>query len=381
MARRRLMHIVPGFGTGGTEMMCLRLARHWQTRFDQRVVAWSDGSKSLRPDFDKIAGLTTETASSRSSTSARFRWLRTLMRREMPDALLIHIFGHPHIIAASAARAVGVRGVAAAAGNPPPSTITRRCHWAAILAASRLLRCPVMSCSEAVRRELKSLGVRMPAGSARIPNGIDARAIAAEVDTARRVRPNSAPVIGMVARLNEIKDHATLLEAFSLFRERHPEAELWLIGDGPLRALLEEHAKRLGISGQMRFLGERSDVFDLLGEIDIYAFSTTSAEGFGIALIEAMAAGIPIAATDVPACREVLQDGAVGVLVPPGDAAALAQALSDLLQNKELRQGLVEAARIRVRREYSIEACARRWEETLFPPIEAPGATESQCVS
>lgn len=381
MRRRHLMHIVRGFGTGGTEMMCLRLTRHWQRRFDQSVVSWSGEPNTIEANFRGVANVTLETAPEGLSNIARGAWLRTLMRRETPDALLIHIFGHPHLIAAFAARSVGVRAVAATAGNPPPQTMMQRRHWAAILVASRFLRCPVMSCSEAVERELYNLGVGMPPGSTPIANGIDVHANAAAADTVRNIHSKSQPVIGMVARLNEIKDHATLLQAFAHLRDTHPEAELRLIGDGPLRVQLEERANRLGISTHTRFLGERTDVLDLLGEIDVYAFSTTRAEGFGIALIEAMAAGIPIVATDVPACREVLAGGTAGLLVPPGDSAALARALSDLWQNKELRRQLIEAARDRVKREYSIDVCARRWEQVLFPNTEAPAAMEFKCAS
>ncbi|CCB66354.1 glycosyltransferase [Hyphomicrobium sp. MC1] len=381
MRRRRLMHVVRGFGTGGTEMMCLRLTRHWQKRFDQCVVSWSGAPNTLEAEFRGIANVTLEMAPAGLGNVARGAWLHTLIRRDAPDALLIHIFGHPHVIAAFAARSAGVRAIAAMAGNPPPQTVGQRRHWSAILAASRFLRCPVVSCSKAVEREFNNLGAGMPVGSAPIPNGIDDDAIAAAVDTARNVRSKSRPVIGMVARLNEIKDHATLLHAFAYLRGRHVEAELLLVGDGPLRRQLEEQAKRLGISMQTRFVGERVDVLDLLGGIDVYAFSTTRAEGFGIALIEAMAAGIPIVATDVPACREVLGGGAAGLLVPPGNAAAFAYALSELLQNDARRCRLVEAARDRVKREYSIDVCARRWEQVLFPASEPANAMEVRCAS
>lgn len=381
MRRRRVMHVVRGFGTGGTEMMCLRLTRHWQKRFDQSVVSWSGAPNTLEAEFRGIANVTLEMAPAGLGNIARGAWLRTLIQRDTPDALLIHIFGHPHVIAAFAARSAGVRALAAMAGNPPPQTVVQRRHWSAILAASRFLRCPVISCSKAVERELNNLGAGMPVGSATIPNGIDDDAIAAAVEAARNVRSKSRPVIGMVARLNEIKDHTTLLQAFAYLRETHVEAELRLIGDGPLRRQLEEQAKRLGISMQTRFLGEHIDVLDLLGGIDVYAFSTTRAEGFGIALIEAMAAGIPIVATDVPACREVLGGGAAGLLVPPGNAAAFACALSELLRNDERRCRLVQAARDRVKLEYSIDVCARHWEQVLFPASEPATSIEVRCAS
>ena len=90
----------------------------------------------------------------------------------------------------------------------------------------------------------------------------------------------------------------------------------------------------------MVFWGPRSDVPELLGQMDVFAFSTTRDEGFGIALIEAMAAGLPVVASDVPACREVLDDGAAGILVPAGDPAPLAQAIGALLSSERAKSGL-----------------------------------------
>jgi len=126
-----------------------------------------------------------------------------------------------------------------------------------------------------------------------------------------------------------IKDHATLLDASARLAARHAGTpfRLHLIGDGPLRAELEARADAAGLADRVRFLGNRDDVAEQLGQLDGFVLSTTAAEGFGIVLIEALAAGVPVVASDVPACREVLRDGRLGTLVPPGDAGALARAL------------------------------------------------------
>ena len=126
----------------------------------------------------------------------------------------------------------------------------------------------------------------------------------------------------MVARLDPIKDQATLIRAFAQVVKEHPRAELWLVGDGTRAAELCELAAAEGVADGVVFWGPRSDVPELLGQMDVFAFSTSRDEGFGIALIEAMAAGLPVVASDVPACREVLGSGAAGVLVPPGDPAS-----------------------------------------------------------
>ncbi|MBS0235250.1 MAG: glycosyltransferase [Proteobacteria bacterium] len=375
------MHVVNGLGAGGMETMCLRLMQHWQHRLEQSVVALRPGPRTLEWEFRSVAGSTLTILSDGPDDFGRWRELRGAVFKHRPQAVIIHMFGVPHLFTASVARTAGVRAVACWAGNPPPREIEARRRWGAILFASRLLRCPVMSCSHAVDRELRALGLGMPAGSAAIPNGVDTNAIASQAQKTRKIRSGRAPVIGMVARLDPIKDHTTLLRAFSILRDKRPNAELWLVGDGTLRNGLEAQALRLGIAASTHFFGDRLDVPQLLGQIDVYAFSTTREEGFGIALIEAMAAGIPIAATNVAACREVLAEGDAGVLIPPESPKAFARAIIELLENDELRARKTQAAHERVQREYGVESCARRWEALLFPKPDADVATDFRCAS
>ena len=133
----------------------------------------------------------------------------------------------------------------------------------------------------------------------------------------------------MVARLDQIKDQALLIQAFA--RCKSTVWDLVLVGDGPCRGALEELSRSCGLDPSKIFLGKRLDIPEILGSLDLFAFSTTEAEGFGIVLIEAMAAGLPVIASDVPACREVLADGAAGVLVPPGDVQAWIIGLGELM--------------------------------------------------
>jgi glycosyltransferase involved in cell wall biosynthesis len=155
-------------------------------------------------------------------------------------------------------------------------------------------------------------------------------ALAAATAVARKRRTHNVFTIGMVARLDPIKDHATLLRAFARLINAHPDTalELRLVGEGPLREALEKQASVLGIIGRVRFLGNCSDVPEQLGALDLFVLSTTRDEGFGIVLIEALSAGLPVIASDVPACREVLQGGLLGKLVTPDDLVALSDAIT-----------------------------------------------------
>jgi glycosyltransferase involved in cell wall biosynthesis len=280
--------------------------------------------------------------------------------------MIIHCFGMPHLLAAAAARAAGIENVVVKAGNPPPADRAARRRWRVVIMASRVLGCPIFSCSYSVDYELRKLHTGMPPGSAPLPNGIDVFDLGLVASRARLMRPPMGPIIGMIARLDPIKDHATLIRAFALVQRNLPEAQLWIIGDGALRQRLEAIVEENKVAAATRFFGDRTDIADLLGQIDFYAFSTTRDEGFGIALIEAMAAGVPIVATDVPACREVLANGEAGVLVPPGDPAAMASAILTLIRDDEACRQMVVRADNRVRSEYSIERNARRWASKLF---------------
>ncbi|HVX35946.1 MAG TPA: glycosyltransferase [Hyphomicrobium sp.] len=361
------MHVISGFGTGGTEMMCLRLARYWRGRFEQHVLAWSSSTRCLEQNFhDVTQGNVSVAPSKRRTYLAQWAWIRKQIALTRPDAILIHCFGVPHLLVAAAARSTGIRSASAWAGNPPPQNASARLRFSAIVAASRFIRCPILSCSKAVEQEFERLGVGLPGRSTILPNAIGIADIAATAERARVSRANLRPTIAMVSRLDAIKDHATLLRAFAVVKRDKPDAELWIIGDGPLRARLDAQARMLGISDSTRFLGNRVDIGNLLGQVDVFAFSTTRDEGFGIALIEAMAAGIPIVASDVAACREVLADGEAGLLVPSSDEIAMASALNNLLGSPELRKRLAQKALQRVRSEYSIESCAHRWEAHLF---------------
>ena len=188
-------------------------------------------------------------------------------------------------------------------------------------------------------------------------------AIAERAAAARARRPpGDAQRVLMVARLDPIKDQATLLRAFAATHQ--PGWELQLVGEGPERPRLEAISRELGLDPAAVLLGRRSDIPELLGQADLFAFSTTSAEGFGIALIEAMAVGVPILASDVPACREVLKDGAAGELVAAGDVSAWSKSLAVLMGDPRLRALLAGKSLVHTP-SFDIHLSAEHWYQLL----------------
>jgi glycosyltransferase involved in cell wall biosynthesis len=168
---------------------------------------------------------------------------------------------------------------------------------------------------------------------------VDGRSLRAQL-TAGEDRP----VILTCARLDAQKGHPVLLEAAAEL----PEAVFALAGAGPERAALERRAAELGVADQVLFLGRRDDVPELLAACDVFALPSRY-EGSSLALLEAMAAARAIVSSAIPGTDELVSDGLTGVLVPPGDASVLAQALRRLLSEPDLRAALGNRARERSR--------------------------------
>jgi glycosyltransferase involved in cell wall biosynthesis len=206
-----------------------------------------------------------------------------------------------------------------------------------------------------------------------IPNGVvvgplpdDAAKAAAR---ARLGLPADAFVAGIVARLSAQKAHHVLFEAFAILRASQPRARLVVVGGGPREQELRRLAADLGLGDSVQFTGVLRDVPDVLPAFDVACLSSVH-EGVPVAVIEAMAAGIPVVATDCGALRDIVVEGEHGHLVPVGDAEALADRLLRLAADAPLRERLAKAARARAEDCYRIEQTARGYEELLVDLVE-----------
>ena len=179
-------------------------------------------------------------------------------------------------------------------------------------------------------------------------------------------------VVGTVGRLMPIKGFEYLIEAFAKFRRQQgrQESKLVIVGDGPLRAALEQSAENHGLSRDVEFLGMRTDVYDLIGVFDVFALSSLH-EGVPIVLLEAMAIGVPIVASHVGGIPEILEDSREAVLVPARDPEALARAIGVVAGSSELRAELIRAARVRVETQFSIQSSAAKMREMYRSLIDA----------
>ncbi len=186
-----------------------------------------------------------------------------------------------------------------------------------------------------------------------IPNGIDLERFSASVSAGLQQISTDKKVIIVVGRLEVVKDHSTLIRALVGVKD----AQLLLVGDGNLRSDLEELVASLGLTHRVHFLGQRTDVPQLLKRAYIYV-QCSKWEGFGIATLEAMAAGLPVIVSDVPGLRDVV--GKAGLVFAPGDHESLAKHISTLLTDDALvsKYGALAQARAR---DFSLEATVKAY--------------------
>jgi glycosyltransferase involved in cell wall biosynthesis len=186
--------------------------------------------------------------------------------------------------------------------------------------------------------------------------------------------PGHQQVVLCIARFVPEKDHETLMAAFSQVATRHPEAELWLVGDGPGRQAIHRWATRRLPPRRLRLLPGQSDITPLLHQSSLLVLSSTH-EGLPNVVLEAMAAGLPVVATDVGGLSEVVQPGETGWLVAPGDIPALADAISHLLAHDQVRTAFGQAGRKRAEERFSLASMVQQHEDLFLRLLHrSPGS-------
>lgn len=193
-----------------------------------------------------------------------------------------------------------------------------------------------------------------------IPSGIDTDSFYRTDEETLRLRETIPDlekgdvVFGCVARLSEEKAHKDLLASYAILRKSYPRSHLVLVGDGPLRGDLESQSRKLGISANVHFVGQRSNIRDYLNLFDVFVLASTR-ESLPRAAREAMACGLPVIATKVGASREVVRDEYNGFLVPPGNVDQLARAMMHLMFEPELRRIMGERSLFMIEDRFSLK--------------------------
>ena len=295
------------------------------------------------------------------------RELRKIIRAWRPDVVFAHGFSD-HIWGRQAAVAEGVPRIFHVEHNSRERYTPQRLRQALALAAHTEASIGV---SEGVRTSLVERGFA-PQQCLAIPNGVALERFPERLLPARW--QDRAGDIVMASRFARQKDHATLIHALALLRARGLVPALHLAGAGSVRLQRQAQAlvRSLGLQSQVHFLGTVADLPERLAATQVFVLSTRW-EGMPLALVEAMAAGCACIGTDVVGVREVIEHESTGLLVPPDDAGALAEALQRLLQNPALAQQLGQAARQRALSAHGRERMWQRYRALLGADTEKSG--------
>ncbi len=347
----RVLHVFSTFAPGGPQVRATRLLPELERGWQHSIVAL-DGRTDARALLDPALAVEILPAPPRAGTPRTTLALARLLRRLRPDLLLTYNFGA--LDALLAARLVGLRAVVHHEDGFRPDEVAafkRRREWArrVVLAGTRAVIVPSFRLEELARTRWKLA----PAKVQRIPNGIRLADFAArDGNPARRAQlgiPAAAVVIGSVGHLRLEKNPVRLVEAL-----RDVPAHALILGEGPERENVERRARELGLEARVHLTGHRSAPQDDYRAMDVFALSSDT-EQMPVALLEAMASALPVAATDVGDVRRMLPPAQARFVVPTGEgsAAALGRALTELAADAGLRARLGAENRAHVEREYS----------------------------
>jgi glycosyltransferase involved in cell wall biosynthesis len=372
--RPRVLQLLATGGTGGAQEsytgLLLRLDR---SAYEVRALSLSSGSAVQRL---RRLGLEVEVID-KANDEAAVRELTAYLVRNEIDLLHAHMYR---------AEVVGARAAVAAETAVVMATVhssrVRSSEDVATLAALTPVMDRLIVPSASIVAKVRAEG-RGGASFSVIPNGVDLDRFDLPLGACTLRRefsiPGGAPVLGVVARLEPEKGHRYLIEAMPAILRGAPETWLVIVGEGSLEAEMRSLAASLpGRAGErIVFTGRREDVAAITGEIDV-AVLPSLREAQGISILEAMARRKPVVASAVGGIPEVLTNGLDGLLVPPGDPAALAEACIRLACSPELRARMGEAGRASVEARFSLDAMVRQIEEVYDEELVRAGALPPQ---
>lgn len=343
---------------GGTQRQALELARRL-CRERVRVSLWV---MLQGRDFAPLAeewGLDVHWISEARTLGVRELWrLKRRLRRERPDVLVL-LTALPNIWGRLLGR---LTGIPVLVGNIRQSGAPRRYHERLLKNLAHHHICNAQALKELLVEEYGIPPERVSV----IHNGVDVERFRPLPGVCWHKRSRHSPVVMSVGRLVPDKDQETMLRAFASVAAENPRVELHLYGDGPLRGELERRRGELPahVARRTHLLPGRLDLERVYPKAFLFALSSLR-EGLPNVVLEAMASGLPVVSTAVDGVPEVVRPGVTGLLTPPGDAEALAEAMHGLLRTPELAAGMGRAGRERAERKFAFCRVARRHEELL----------------
>ena len=363
-----ILHVISKLPVGGVENQLLMILRKYdRKKLSPLVCSLSDKGeigKEIEESGIEVIPL--------NKLRHRFDWtivkdIYTLIRTRDIKIVRTHQY-HANLYGRLAAWLAKVPCIIASVHNV--YTIDKKIHR--IIINKFLARCgdKVVAVSGTVKRDILTYDGLAEDKVSVIYNGIDTDRFLNLNGSLIRSKlgiSSEAPVVGTVGRLTLQKGQKYLIDAVSTLREKFPQIVLLFVGDGPLRDELGNHIRALGIDKNAILLGTRRDIPQLLSAMDIFVLPSLW-EGLGTALIEAMAAGKPVIATDIPPLREIVNSEKVGILVPIKDSKAIASSIELLLCNSALAENLGKSAKERVLSHFTIDITVHKY-MNLFEDI------------
>ena len=353
---------------GGSERQLREIAKALdRTRFEPHAACFRpspDATRELTQSGVRIAHFPVYSFASARAIAGAFSFAAYIRRNKIR---LVHSFDYPTAVFAIPAARLLTSAVAVSSQRSHrdliPPGYRRIVRW-----TDRLARSIVVNC-EYIRRHLENDEHVAASRIALCYNGIDLD-VFRPLDEPRPPQLRGRFVIGVLCALRPEKGLSTLLHAFEQVRQAHPAATLAIVGDGPVLPALKEEARSLGIAGDCIFAPATSSAGHWLRAMNIFVLPSLS-EAFSNSLMEAMACARPVIASNTGGNPELVRNGETGLLFETGNPAALAQAISTLIQDDALRHRLAQAGAEFIRSNFSIQSSARHMGDIYARLIEA----------
>jgi glycosyltransferase involved in cell wall biosynthesis len=370
----RVLQVIESLSRGGAERRLVNDLTYLAREGVESRVVYIFPAADLRPEIEALGVSAEWLGVSRPRDLARgILRLKKLIQADRPDVIHTQLF-YGDLCARLAGRWAGIAPVMATLQNSMYEP-----DWEPFYDQSRRLQVDrftarrfchhAVAVSEHVKRSsVRLLGFREEQVTV-IHNSVDTARFAApdpELRHAVRSELGVAPeefALVSAARFVPQKGFAVMVRAMASLLREISHARLYLAGGGPDERNLRGLCRSLGLEGRVVFLGVRNDLHRLLPMADVFLFASLASEGFPLVPLEAMALGVPVVSCRIEPIGELIEDGLTGLLVPPGDAEALAQAVARLARDEGLRKTIAEAGRRRVHESFNARRSARQLAE------------------
>jgi len=369
MKTLKILHIISKLPIGGVENQLLLVLKNYsREKFQPFVCSLSDKGE-IGEEIEKI-GIKVFALNKLNHTFdySIIREICNIIKREKIQIVRTHQY-HANFYGRIAAKICKVPCIVASVHNV--YTRDKKVHRRIINRFLASFTDKIIAVSEEVKRNILKYD-KIPEDKIQvIYNGVDLDAFHESFDKDQiknklGINPN-VPVIGTVGRLNEQKGHIYLLQAILKLKNKFPDIKVLIVGDGPLMEELKSFANSSGLSNNVIFTGFRKDIPALLSIMDIFVFPSLW-EGLGNALIEAMAAGKAIIASNLTPINEVIDSDGLGILVPPKDINAISESITFLLKNRDIAENMGILVKNKAFTCFSIKNTVKLYEE-LFEKI------------